>query len=464
MRGLTVAIMLTVLAAPCSALDEALVQEAEQALHQAVEYLTTEVAAGGGYGGSYLANLSDQWGEGHILPTMNWVQPPGSPSTGFAFLAAYEATGDDFFLQAAKQVADSLVWGQLAVGGWDYTIDHTRAGEERWFFRHNVGSEDEKLTSGRNTGTMDDNVTQHATRLLIAVDQALEQEDEAIHGAAIAALDYLLEAQYEGGGWPQRYPLSGRGYNDFMTFNDNTIRDCADVMSIAWSAYGDQRYYDSVVRCGEFIIAAQLPEPQATWAQQYDEDLKPGWARRFEPAAACGSESFGVMRLLIEIAVFTGDDKFLEPLPAAMDWFDRSQLENGKWARFYELKTNRPLYFYAGTYLLTYDRSDPPTHYSFEGGYYRPSFRETYDHIVAGGLAAYRQEREARGEVTDEQRVANAEGMEDGVREVLDARTDDGVWLREGGYGGDDVLHLEMRTVQRNMRALSNYVRLARSR
>ncbi len=462
-RAIVMVALAALMVSPACALDEALVQQAEDALRQATQYLTENAAIHGGYAGSYLADLSDQWGEGHITGTMNWVQPPGSPSTGFAFLTAYDATGDDYFLQAAKQVADSLVWGQLAVGGWDYNIDFSPEGEQRWFYRHNVGADDEALTSGRNVGTMDDNVTQHCTRLLMAVDMALDQQDQTIHEAAMAALEFILEAQYDTGGWPQRYPLSGRGYSDFVTLNDNTLRDCADVMAIAWRNYGDQRYFDAVVRCGEFLVNAQLPEPQATWAQQYDADLKPGWARRFEPPAACGGESVGAMRLLIDIAVFTGDERFLAPLPGAIDWFRRSQLPNGRWARFYELKTNRPLYFYAETYRLTYDPSNPPTHYSFESGYFNERIAEQYEHIMDVGLAAYIEEREASTPPTGADAIARAEGMEETVREVLAARTENGVWLRKGGYGGADVLHLDMRTVQARMRTLSQYVRLARS-
>ena len=127
-RTILVVSVLTLLAAPCFALNEALVEEATLALSKATTYLVEEVAVGGGYAGSYLPDLSDQWGEGSITATMNWVQPPGSPSTGMAFMRAYEATGDEQFLQAAKLNAESLAWGQLAIGGWDYNIVFSDAG------------------------------------------------------------------------------------------------------------------------------------------------------------------------------------------------------------------------------------------------------------------------------------------------------------------------------------------------
>lgn len=450
--------LLTVCVTTAPALDRELVDEAEAALVQATQYLTENAAIHGGYAGSYLADLSDQWGEGHITDTMNWVQPPGSPSTGFAFLAAWRATGNEVFLDAAVENAYSLAWGQLECGGWYYNIDFSERGEERYFYRHNADSENEAFASGHNTGTMDDNVTQHATRLLMHVDQALDFADETIHDAAMAALDYLLEAQAEGGGWPQRYPLSGRSYGDFMTFNDNTIRDCCRTMMDAWEIYGDRRYHDSLVAAGAFIIRAQLPEPQATWGQQYDADLKPAWARRFEPPAAITGESVGVMRLLISIAEFTGDEKYLEPLPAALDWFERSRLPDGDWARFYELKTNRPLYFTKDTYRLTYDDSNLPTHYGFKGGYNPDSVRETHEQIMAQGLDAWRAARQR--ELTEEERIERAEAMEDEVREVLASRSENGVWLDTGGYG-PDVPHLNMQTVQRRMATLSTYIRYA---
>ena len=38
-------------------------------------------------------------------------------------------------------------------------------------------------------------------------------------------------------------------------------------------------------RAGDFILAAQMPEPQPAWAQQYDAAMHPAWARKFEPAS-----------------------------------------------------------------------------------------------------------------------------------------------------------------------------------
>ena len=61
----------------------------------------------------------------------------------------------------------------------------------------------------------------------------------------------------------------------------------------------------------------------------------------------------------------TGDKKYLEPIPRALDYFDAVALADGRLARFYELKTNKPLYF-TKEYELTYNDDDLPTHYGFK--------------------------------------------------------------------------------------------------
>lgn len=464
MRHLLTAVVLLACITPCLALDQALIQQAEEALLKTTTYLTTKVAVGGGYAGTYLPDLSDQWGEGSVTRSQNWVQPPGSPSTGFAFVRAWEATGNPVHLEAAKQVANSLVYGQLECGGWPYNIDHSPEGAKTWYYRHNRDSADPALKRGKNQATFDDNVTQHCTRLLIAVDKALEQKDAAIHEAALAALEFMLRAQHESGGWPQRYPPTGTGYGDFFTFNDNTMADCADVMMIAYRTYGDERYAAAVRKCGEFIIWVQLPEPQATWAQQYDFDLKPAWARRFEPPAACGGESIGVMRLLINIALFTEDEKYLKPLPAAFAWYERSKLPNGKWARFYELKTNRPLYFTRDTYWLTYSDADMPTHYSFQSSWNPASVQRMCNEIMAKGLTQYKQDQAPKA-LPEAQRVQAAEGREAKVREVLAAQDEQGRWVTtSGGDIPKGPQRLAMEIFQANMKVLSDYVALTKAR
>ncbi len=97
--------------------------------------------------------------------------------------------------------------------------------------------------------------------------------------------------------WPRVFP--GDNYSGFYTLNDNTMSDMIVTMLDAWDIYGDKRYLDAAIRGGEFFLRAQLPEPQPGWAQQYDQQMHPAWARKFEPPAVSGGESQGVMNTLI---------------------------------------------------------------------------------------------------------------------------------------------------------------------
>ena len=70
-------------------------------------------------------------------------------------------------------------------------------------------------------------------------------------------------------------------------------------------------------------------------------------------------------RLVDFLHEVTGDPRLLESVAPALRWMRTSLLPDGRLARFYELRTNRPLYLTRDTYELTYDDDRLPTHYSF---------------------------------------------------------------------------------------------------
>lgn len=356
-------------------------EEAAQALRQGVEYFRHVVSVEGGYLWVYTADFTMREGEKPTTPTTVWVQPPGTPSVGLAYLTAYELTGDAYYLEAAQETAHALLRGQLQSGGWDYRIDFDPKERAKYAYRVDGNKQ------GRNITTLDDNTTQAALRCLMRVDRALDFKDAALHEGVEYALRKLMEAQYPNGAWPQRfsaapdadkYPVKAASYPetwsktfpkvnyiDYYTFNDNTLSDVIELMFLAAEIYQDDTYRASARRGADFMLLAQMPEPQPGWAQQYDAQMQPAWARKFEPPSITGGESQGVMRTLLRAYTLTGDRKYLEPLPRALEYYRTCVLDDGRLARFYEFKTNRPTYF-TKDYEVTYSDADMPTHYAFK--------------------------------------------------------------------------------------------------
>ncbi|MCA9019792.1 MAG: pectic acid lyase, partial [Planctomycetaceae bacterium] len=160
-----------------------------------------------------------------------------------------------------------------------------------------------------------------------------------------------------------------KNYWDCYTLNDGLAGYVSTVLIEAYEIYKDPRYQQAVLKLGDFLIASQLPQPQTAWAQQYNYEMQPIWARRFEPPAVTGGETQDVIETLMKIYQFSGgDEKYLKPIPAALAWLKKSQLPDGQLARYYELKTNRPLYMTRSgkNYRLTYDDSDLPRHYGWK--------------------------------------------------------------------------------------------------
>ncbi len=446
-------------------------------MRRATDFFRTQVSTEGGYLWRYSEDLSLREGEGKATNTMVWVQPPGTPSVGMVYLTAYEATGDLYYLDAARDVAYALVRGQLRSGGWDYRIEFDPERRRRYAYRV-----DSHREGARNVSTLDDNNTQSAVRLLMRVDRALDFKDEKIHEAVKFALSTLLKIQYPNGAWPQRFndapdpakfPVKKasnpdswswiypkREYKSFYTFNDNTIADTIATMLEAFDIYNDAKYQAAARKAGDFILLAQMPEPQPAWAQQYNADMHPAWARKFEPPAVTGGESQGVMRTLLELYRATGKKKYLEPLPRAMEYLRRSRLPDGRLARFYELKTNKPLYFTREDYKLTYSDADMPTHYSFKASYGIESIAQEYKRLRAMGPVELK-----RSKKVSQPRLSQS--MITRTKLIIDQLDEKGRWVENGRLRNDKPDNptrrvIDCRTFINNVSALSTYLSAVR--
>lgn len=380
-RPIPFALMLLLIATPADAQPEKSAdrEAALATMKKAATYYRTKVAAHGGYVYHYSEDLTQRWGEGKAGPDTIFVQPPGTPTVGMAYLKAYLATKDSYYLEAAQAAAEALVRGQLESGGWTQVIHFAPVAGRMGKYRKGSGGT-------WNASSLDDGQTQSALEFLFTLDHALNFKNERIHEAAKYGLDALLKAQFANGAFPQVWtaPASpqpvlkagfpeydwkteGRvkNYWDFYTLNDGLAGSVCNTLITAHNVYQEDRIHSALTRLGDFLLLAQMPSPQPAWCQQYGYDMKPIWARKFEPPAIAGSESQDVMSALIRITQHTGQTKYLDPIPAATAYLRQSLLPDGKMARFYELKTNKPLYMNA-KYELSYDSSNAPTHYGWK--------------------------------------------------------------------------------------------------
>jgi PelA/Pel-15E family pectate lyase len=468
-------------------LSAATVKDAEAAMAKATAFMQS-IAAEGGYLWKYSEDLKTRAGEGKATETQIWIQPPGTPSMGMVFLRAHEATKDKLYLNAARGVAHALARGQLESGGWEYSVDFDPKKFPLCYRRTGKG----KLTPAeaakrRNITTFDDDNTQSALRFLMAYVAAQNNDTEA-RAAVEYGLAKMIEAQYPNGAWPQRYDGKPRNPSDFpvkraeypkdypriypkinyaghYTFNDNTIHDCIGVMLDAYHRYGKAEHLASAKKAGDFMILAQMPEPQPVWAQQYNANMEPAWARAFEPPAITGNESVGVIRGLIELYLETGDEKYLKPIPPALAWYKRSAIAPNTWARYYELQTNKPIYGDRDgkIYYRVEDISEERQHgYSWKGTYSVEAARSLYERVTSQGREAFLKSREPKKRKSSGRR--STDPRVDKIIAALDAQ---GRWLTEGKFekkvkGLEFDTRIETTVFIANMRTLSDYVEACR--
>ncbi|MDF1845332.1 MAG: pectate lyase [Rubripirellula sp.] len=443
---------------------------ARQHLLRVINFYRSKVGYQGAYLWRYSADLKHQEGEEAATATSGWTQPPGTPAVGEAFLNAYRVCGEAELLNAATEVAHALVRSQLQSGGWASHFDLQSPGRDRYAYRI-----EGKNAGKQNYTTFDDDKTQSALRCLMHVDEVLNFEDQSIHEAVEYALKSILAVQYPNGAWPQQYKepavhsLTGsrkasypenwsreyvkRSYRHLYTLNDNNMSKIIDTLMEAYRIYERQDCYEAVTKTGEFFLLAQMPNPQPGWAQQYDSDMHPAWARRFEPPAITGGESQSVMRSLIGLTRFTGDSKFVETLPAAIQYYRRSALPDGRLARFYELRSNRPLYF-DRNYKLTYDNTDVPTHYAFVVSSRLDSIEKELQTIRDHPNDAPKQEHRYPTPLPITPKVQTAAQK---VINQLDAR---GAWVERSSmrHTTNELDLIDMRTFARNLATLARYV------
>lgn len=274
-----------------------------------------------------------------------------------------------------REIAENILLFQRANGGWpkDYdmlailterqreSVIRTRSREDTSFDNHNVSPQVEYLARMYS-----------------------ETGDGVYREGAERGLDFIFQAQYPNGGFPQWFPAN-KGYHGHITFNDGAMIGCLRLLrDVAkaerhWAWIDPERKIranDGVTRGIECILMCQIGvEGVLTgWCQQHDRTtFNAAPARTFELESICPGETTEIAEFLMGIE--NPSRRVIDAVEGAIEWLKKTELrgisvkkiqappvqfekhtadydvivvpeENGApiWARHYEIGTNRPIF------------------------------------------------------------------------------------------------------------------------
>lgn len=243
-------------------------------------------------------------------------------------------------------LAANMISFQVPAGGWSKSVLYTAPRQKGMTF-----------TSGSDpwhyAGTFDNRSTTDQLKFL-ALRQSASPEDK-VRAAVEKGLDYILEAQFPNGAWPQGYPLEG-SYHDGITLNDDAMLHVLETLQLAASGQKGWAWIDAarrekaaaaLVRGVQALLALQvkLDGKPTVWSAQYDAlTMQPVGARGYELASLSGGESCNVIRFLFTVRPVTPE--ITAAVESGMAWFAEHQIPGNAdgWARFYDLRTQKPFF------------------------------------------------------------------------------------------------------------------------
>lgn len=280
--------------------------------------------------------------------------------------------------EEAKSVAENVLISQKEIGGWakNKPYHHVFTQEEIENYKNG------KLEIG---GTFDNGST--ITELKFLAKIYAQIPDERYKSAFEKGVNYIFQAQYANGGWPQYFPVKNaedevfvdhtQPYSMHITYNDNAM---VNIMLLLKGVFTNSEEFavfdlnekvkeqakitfDKGIEC---ILNTQIVvdgKPSVWCAQHHEVTLAPANARSYELASFSGSESVGIIMLLMDIE--HPSEQVILSVKGAVNWFenhkiegiriDREILPDGKrnrivvedknasalWGRFYDLNTEK---------------------------------------------------------------------------------------------------------------------------
>lgn len=265
-------------------------------------------------------------------------------------------------------VAANVLMLQHENGGWPKNIrfyGETLTAEQ--IAKYKATYADAEETTIDNGGTY--------SEMLFVAKMHRATNDKKYKTAFLNGLKFLHSLQYANGGFKQF--ARNKGYYTHITYNDNAMLGVLQLMNAVSSDHPlfatmtdkcdkmkAKKAFDKGIDC---ILKSQYVQngKKTVWCAQHDEKtLLPTKARAYELPSLSGSESVGLVMLLMDLPNPSNEVK--EAVEGAIAWFETTRIRDhrvqsftnaeGKkdlrwvastegpdvWARFYELDTNKP--------------------------------------------------------------------------------------------------------------------------
>ncbi|QSQ17588.1 hypothetical protein JY572_16770 [Myxococcus landrumensis] len=455
-------------------------------MRNAAKYFNDLVSRNGGYAWHHNAsNLNERWGDIQLDADQIMIQSPGTPDVLLAFVEAALADPATPDLKTyATRTAMALRHGQLQSGGWRLYADFKPTPTLKACYLNTTAT---CSCGGCAYSTYDDQVTQNALIAMMRADQLLGFANPSISSSSSYARARMETSQYPThGGFPQVFqgPVAARPaltasyppsigttcglaqchanaytveYWDDPTLNDNLASAFVEMLTWAAEVYPTQAatYQAMRARFGDFLRRAQMPQPQPAWAQQYDLQMQPRWARNWEVPAIAGQESQDVMWALLRLyQLDPGVTANRDAVGTALTYLETVDFANDTLLhRYIELDDTAPsnVGFYTvrpGGYPVRFS-SAPPTYqnYAWEVPSQLAAIRAEYNRLASDTSAMKRTCHQLRADTA--QAVDTAVNNEKWLTSYLPGGP------RSGATPGD---YLDTSTFVRNMRTLAEFV------
>ncbi len=267
----------------------------------------------------------------------------------------------------AHHLATAIVSYQTPSGGWSKAVDYSsgpRSPGTHWT--------NNPENPWHYCGTLDNRSTTEQIKFLAHIGSLSERAE--LKASGLRGIEWILNAQFPNGGWPQVYPVEP-GYHEAITLNDGAMLHALEVLLSVSKGDAPFVFVDESIRQRakeafdkgiDCLLKSQvkLDGKPTVWCAQHDPiSLEPVAARLKEPPSLSGAESAEMLKFLMQKGPI--NPTTTAAIEGGIAWLSAHRITNlrsvkdaaGKtdyvvdesskeiyWARFYDVQTGLPIF------------------------------------------------------------------------------------------------------------------------